>query len=264
MERALRDGAGALGVVLDDGQVARLLDYLESVLDWNTMVNLTAVRDPVAAVERHLLDSLSLVPVWHAVAGEAPPARVLDVGTGGGFPGAPLAVAWPQARVLQIDGTGKKVKIVNDSLIRAAIDNSVALQCRGAELPARRPDTRQGFDLCVARAVGPAPTLLQEMARLVKPGGYVLLMKGPAPPEDELAAAREMARRRELREIPPLRTGLPDGERGLALIYRGEMQPPRPRSGRYRERRAAAAAHRDRRRSRSAGGGPPAPSETGP
>lgn len=224
-ERALRDGAAAVGVALDDGQVERLLAYLAAMLDWNAKVNLTAVREPAAAVERHLVDSLSLVPIWHELAGEAPPRRVLDLGTGGGFPGAPLAVAWPDARVLQIDGTLKKVRIVNDCLNRAGIANASAFQCRGAELPGRKPDARHGFDLCVARAVGPAPGLLDELWRLTATGGLIFLMKGPEPPEDELAAARDMARRRHLVELPPHATGLPGGQQGLALVYRSEHRP---------------------------------------
>ena len=229
MERALRRGAESLGIALDDAQVAQLLAYLAAMLDWNEKVNLTAVREPVAAVERHLVDSLSLVPLWRALAGEAAPVRVLDLGTGGGFPGAPLAVVWPKARVLQIDGTGKKVKIVNDCLIRAGIKNATAFQCRGQELSARRPDALHGFDLCVARAVGPAPRLLEELSKLVAPRGYVILMKGPEPPAEELAAAREAAKRRNLVELPPMPTGLPGGEQGLALVYRGQTEAPKRR-----------------------------------
>jgi 16S rRNA (guanine527-N7)-methyltransferase len=239
-EAALRAGADALGVSLDDSQVERLLAYLEAMLDWNTKVNLTAVREPAAAVERHLVDSLSLVPVWHAVAGDAPPRRVLDLGTGGGFPGAPLAVAWPSARVLQIDGTLKKVKIVNDCLNRAGIANASALQCRGDALPAMKPDAKHGFDLCVARAVGPAPKLLEELWKLTATDGVIVLMKGAEPPEDEIAAAREVAARRHLVELPPHRTGLPGGQQGAALVYRSQHRPserPKPTKPQGRWRR---------------------------
>src|SRR5215510_726345 len=136
---SLVEGARALGVALDGAQAARLDAYLDAVLDVNRTLNLTSVRDRGDAVVRHLLDSLSVVPAWHALAGPAPPRRVLDLGTGGGFPGAVLAVAWPESRALLIDGTGKKARAVADCLARAGIGNAEALQARGTDLPKLRP-----------------------------------------------------------------------------------------------------------------------------
>ncbi len=228
-DHLLRDGAARLGVALDEAQCAQLLRYLEALLEWNEKINVTAVREPAAAVERHLVDSLSLVPVWRAVAGDAPPVRFLDLGTGGGFPGVPLAVAWPGARALLIDGTGKKVRVVADCLARAGIANAEALQCRGHLLPRERPGLRGGFPLVVARAVGPAPALLREIAPLLARDGVALLMKGPEPPADELREAADVARETGLAVLPQRTSGMPGGDRGSVLVFRRARAPQRRR-----------------------------------
>jgi 16S rRNA (guanine527-N7)-methyltransferase len=215
----LIEGAKALGVALDAAQVARLEAYLDAVLDVNRTLNLTSVRDRGDAVVRHLLDSLSIVPAWHALAGASPPSRVLDLGTGGGFPGAVLAVAWPSARVLMIDGTGKKARAVASCLERAGVANAEALQARGADLPKLRPAARASFDLCVARAVGPAAELVRELAPLVAAGGRVLLMKGPNTAADEIADGEREARRHGLVAELARSAGVPGLERRLLLVY---------------------------------------------
>jgi 16S rRNA (guanine527-N7)-methyltransferase len=216
----LEQGAAALGVALDPAQRAQLLAYLDAVLEINKTLNLTSVRDRGDAIVRHLLDSLSIVPVWHAVAGAAPPRRLLDLGTGGGFPGAVLAVAWPSAHVLLIDGTGKKVRAVTQCLAAAGITNADALQARGANLPKLRPITRGAFDLCVARAVGQAEALVREFAPLVAPGGRVFLMKGPNTSADEITAGDREARRTGLVAEASQTSQVPGLERRLVLVYR--------------------------------------------
>lgn len=178
------------------------------------------MRDRGDAIVRHLLDSLSVVPIWHAVAGAAPPRRILDLGTGGGFPGAILAVAWPKAHVLMIDGTGKKVRAVTQCLAAAGITNAEALQTRGADLPKLRPISRGAFDLCVARAVGQADALVREFAPLVAPGGRIFLMKGPNTPADEIAAGDGEARRAGLAPEASQSSQVPGLERRLMLVYR--------------------------------------------
>jgi 16S rRNA (guanine527-N7)-methyltransferase len=178
------------------------------------------VRERGDAVVRHLLDSLSIVPLWHATGDGAPPGRVLDLGTGGGFPGAVLAVLWPQSRVLMIDGTGKKVRAVATCLARSGISNAEAFQARGADLPKIRPAARGSFDLCVARAVASADVLVREFAPLVAPGGRVFLMKGPNTGEQEIAAGEREAKRRGLATEPPHATDVPGLERRLVLVYR--------------------------------------------
>ena len=204
---------------LDAPTAARLLAYLDAMLEINKSLNLTSIRDRDDAIVRHLLDSLAVVAAWHAVAGPAPPRSVLDLGTGGGFPGAVLAAVWPTADVLLVDSTGKKVRAVAQCLAAAGIDNAETLQARGEQMPALHRETRGAFDLCVARAVGPADQLLRELAPLVARGGRVILMKGPNTSPDEIAAGEREAKRQRL-VVEPIRTAdVPGLETRLLLVY---------------------------------------------
>jgi 16S rRNA (guanine527-N7)-methyltransferase len=206
-------------VSLDAAQLARLDAYLDAMLEINKSLNLTSVRDRDDAVVRHLLDSLSVVPAWHAVAGAAPPKRVLDLGTGGGFPGSVLAVAWPTSCVTMVDSTGKKVRAVAQCLKTAGVANAQTLQARGEQMPTLHRDLRSAFDLCVARAVGPAAGLVREFAPLVARRGYVLLMKGPNTSPDEIAEGEREAKRQGLATFPARTADVPGLERRLVLVY---------------------------------------------
>lgn len=178
------------------------------------------MRDREDAVTRHLLDALSLLPIWREITKTGSPRRFLDLGTGGGFPGAVLAVAWPASKSLLVDSTGKKVKAVAGALADVGITNAEAFQCRGEQMPALRPQALRKFDLCVARAVGPADVLVREMEPFVAPNGLLLAMKGPEPPAEEVAAAARDARYRKLDVLPARHTDVPGLERRTVLAYR--------------------------------------------
>lgn len=190
------------------------------MLEINQTLNLTAVRDREEAIVRHLLDSLSVLPAWKAIAGTAAPRRFLDLGTGGGFPGAVLAAAWPESRSLLVDSTGKKVRAVADALAAAGIANAEPFQCRGEQMPALRPQAVGRFDLCIARAVASADVLVRELAPFLAPGGFLVAMKGPEPPADEVAAAERDARRLRLEPRPRRHSEIPGLERRTFLVWR--------------------------------------------
>jgi 16S rRNA (guanine527-N7)-methyltransferase len=212
--------AAGLGVTLTPDQGTALLRYLDVILEINRGINLTAVRDREDGVVRHLLDSLSIVPVWRELAGTAAPRTLLDVGTGGGFPGAVLACVWPEAKCLLIDGTGKKVRAVADALSAAGIGNAETMQVRASQLPALRPDTRGAFELATARAVAPAEELLRETRHLIASRGFLFAMKGPEPPREEIVAGEAEARRCGLNPLSPRTTNVPGLERRTVLVYR--------------------------------------------
>lgn len=212
--------ARELGAELSEEQARRVLAYLDRILEINLSLNLTSVRDREDAVVRHLLDSLSVVPVWKALSGRDAPRRFLDLGTGGGFPGAVLAAAWPSSKALLIDGTGKKVRAVADALLVAGISNAEAFQARGFQLAKLKPETHHGFDLVVARAMGQAAEIVREVAPLLTRGGVVLAMKGPEPPADEVAAADREALRCGLEPEAAHRTAVPGLERRTVLVWR--------------------------------------------
>lgn len=212
--------AAGIGAQISEEQAARMLAYLDRVLEINQSLNLTAVRDREDAVVRHLLDALSLVPLWREVTKSDQPRRFLDLGTGGGFPGAVLAVAWPASKALLVDSTGKKVRAVIDALAAAGITNAEPTQCRGEQMPTLRPQSLGKFDLGVARAVAPADVLVREITPFLGPRGVIFAMKGPEPPADEVRAGEGEARRQHLEVLPARHTAVPGLEARTVLVYR--------------------------------------------
>jgi len=173
-KRRLDDGAAEMGVQLDEAQVDLLWRYGHMLRERNEHVNLTSIVSPEGILTLHMLDSLSVV----SHLGDA--RTVVDVGTGGGFPGVPLAVACPEREFTLIDGTQKKIRFVSESIEQLDIRNARALAARAETLP---PD--QVFDVVVARAVSSLAELVHNAGRLVAPNGRLLAMKGRLS-EDEI------------------------------------------------------------------------------
>jgi 16S rRNA (guanine527-N7)-methyltransferase len=171
----LIDGARALGLSLDPAQAARLTAHLDLLDDWNTRMNLTAIRERPAQLTKHVLDSLSVLPRLHG-------RRIADVGSGAGFPGVPLAIVDPDRHYTLIESTGKKCRFLEHVRDALELANVEVVQARAE---AYRPETR--FDTVVARAVGPVADLVRQAGPLVAGGGRLLAMKGRYP-EEELAA----------------------------------------------------------------------------
>ncbi len=169
LESRLSAGLGKLGLTLEPGQVAALSALAAELADWNTRVNLTAIRDPADVVDKHLLDSLAVLP-WlrgHTVA---------DVGSGAGFPGLPLAIADPERRYTLIESTGKKVKFIRHVVERLALPNVEVLQGRAEAL---KPSP--AFDTVISRALGSLSDFVRVAGHLARRGGRLLAMKGKVP-----------------------------------------------------------------------------------
>jgi len=171
----LDQGLAALGLALPAPDRERLLAYVRLLAKWNIAYNLTAVRDPLEMVTRHLLDSLVIVPHLHG-------ARVLDVGTGPGLPGIPLAVARPELAFTLLDANAKKTRFVVQAVGELALKNVEVVQSRVENY---RPS--RIFDTVVSRAFASIADMLAHARHLCAPGGRFLAMKG-AYPEEELEA----------------------------------------------------------------------------
>ena len=196
-------GARQIGFDLDQSQLDILWRYAHMLRERNAHVNLTSIVSWEGILTLHMLDSLSVVP--HL--GDA--KRILDVGTGGGFPGIPLAVACPDRDFTLIDGTQKKIRFVAEGIAALDIRNARALAARAENFAGR------DFDVVILRAVGTLDEVLHNTARLVGPNGRVLAMKGRLP-EDELAAVPRPWRA----EVTKLRVPGLDAERHLVSISR--------------------------------------------
>jgi len=159
----LADGLRALGIDLSSAQQARLLDYVNLLHKWNSAYNLTAVRDPADMVVRHLLDSLSVLP--HVQATE-----IIDVGTGAGIPGIPLALALPDLQVTLLDSNGKKTRFAKQAALELGLDHVKVVQARAEQYRNVSPQV-------ISRAFASLPDMLEVAGHLLAPGGRMLAMK---------------------------------------------------------------------------------------
>src|SRR5204863_7218191 len=148
----LADGLAELGVRLDPAQLGTMDAFVRLLLAWTAAINLTAIREPVAVAREHMLDSLSVVPLLAGMAN----ARILDLGTGGGLPGIPLAIALPKARVLLVESIGKKAMFLRAAVEALGLQDRVDVATARAEDVARGSD-RGTVDVVTVRAVGSIP-----------------------------------------------------------------------------------------------------------
>lgn len=161
--------------------VPRLLQLVDELLRWNRHHNLTAITDPAEAIEKHLVDSLTLRPLL--TGGE----RLLDLGSGGGFPGLPLKIVCPELLVVSVDAVAKKIAFQRHVVRMLGLRGFEPLHIR-AEALADRPPYASGFDLVVSRAFAALPSFAALALPCLRPGGRVVAMKG-AEGERELEEA---------------------------------------------------------------------------
>ncbi|MFP4324141.1 MAG: 16S rRNA (guanine(527)-N(7))-methyltransferase RsmG, partial [Anaerolineales bacterium] len=162
-----------LGVHVAPEAVAGLARYQALLLDWNQQMNLTAITDPAAIAVRHFLDSLSVLTLPNLPA----QARLIDLGTGAGLPGIPLAIMRPAWRVHLVDATGKKITFLRTVINALGLQNASAEQAR-AETLGQAGDYRATYDLVTARAVAHLPVLAEYMLPLCAEDGLCIALKG--------------------------------------------------------------------------------------
>jgi 16S rRNA (guanine527-N7)-methyltransferase len=169
--------AAEQGVALTDDQAQRLIGFARLLAKWSAVYNLTTRREPAEILTHHLLDSLAVVPfVQRYAAGGA--ARILDVGSGGGLPGIPIAIALPELRVTVIDAVAKKCAFMTQAKVELALGNLDVVHARVERFRA------DAFDCIVSRAFAALADFVSLTRHLLRPGGVWLAMKGALPAEE--------------------------------------------------------------------------------
>ena len=193
------------GMDFDDDKKDKYISYMEKILEKNQSVNLTAITERDEFIGKHYIDSL-LCAGSKEFAGSK---RIVDVGTGGGFPGIPLAIAFPERDFVLLDSLNKRIKIVKEAARDSGIENISAFHGRAEDF-ARNKDMREKFDLCVSRAVAHMSTLCEYCLPFVKVGGCFIAYKGPEC-EEEIEEAKKaislMGGRIDRTEVPEIQSG---------------------------------------------------------
>lgn len=172
--RLLDAGCGELGIILTEKQKEQFFKYFELLTEWNKVMNLTAITEMPEVVTKHFVDSLLVVKVLDGIRTET--YSCIDVGTGAGFPGIPLKIAFPQLQITLLDSLNKRVGFLNTVIQELGLTGIQAVHGRAEDF-GRDKEYREQFDLCVSRAVANLSTLSEYCLPFVKQGGSFLPYK---------------------------------------------------------------------------------------
>lgn len=202
LDEQLAQGCSQLGLLVSAETQRKLINYVALIAKWNRVHNLTSVRDSAKMVSAHLLDSLAVAPHLEA-------QTVLDVGSGAGLPGIPLALLWPHARVTLLDSNHKKAAFLRQALIELGLDNADVVSDR---VESWQPPRK--FDLVISRAFSDLAEFLRLAGKQGNAHGTIAAMKGVYPDEELTQISPEY----KLRVVVPLKIpGMP-AERHLVLL----------------------------------------------
>ncbi|NLL72220.1 MAG: 16S rRNA (guanine(527)-N(7))-methyltransferase RsmG [Clostridiales bacterium] len=166
-----KKGLEDLSIILDEHQVKQFLDYYELLINWNKVMNLTSITDFTEVITKHFLDSLSIVKIHYPKSD-----KILDLGTGAGFPGIPIKIAFPNTQIVLMDSLNKRVNFLNEVIDKLKLDKISAIHGRAEDL-GKDPSYRDGFDICTSRAVARLSVLSEYCIPFLKKGGYFISYK---------------------------------------------------------------------------------------
>lgn len=223
MENLAREALSLFNIHLTGRHLLALTTYERELLEWNQRFNLTAIRDVESIRVKHFLDSLSCVLAWKA----NPPQRLVDVGTGAGFPGIPLKILYPAMQLTLVESVGKKVKFCQHIVDTLGLENVTVIHARAEDL-GQKSEHREGYDWAVARAVANFNVLSEYLLPLVKVGGTVLAQKGESGPAEAQSAEKAMSLLGgKLRKLTPVNLPGVADDRYLVLVDKVAATPPK-------------------------------------
>jgi 16S rRNA (guanine527-N7)-methyltransferase len=227
MENLAREALALFNVHLTGRHLLALTTYERELMEWNQKFNLTAIRDVESIRTKHFLDSFSCVMAWKA----APPLRLVDIGTGAGFPGIPLKIIYPTMRLTLVESVGKKAKFCQHIVDMLGLENVTVIHSRAEDL-GQKTEHRESYDWAVARAVANLNLLSEYLLPLVKIGGTVLAQKGESGPAEAQSAEKAMKLLGgKLKKLIPVNLPGVADDRYLVLVDKVAATPPKyPRS----------------------------------
>lgn len=185
-EERLNRELDQFSIKLENNQMNQFYKYFEFLVEWNKVMNLTAITEQNEVITKHFVDSLALIKAMKEI--EDKEYSVIDVGTGAGFPGIPLKIAFPQLNITLMDSLNKRVKFLNEVIEQLGLERIQAVHSRAEDL-GRDKEYREKYDLSVSRAVANLSTLAEYCLPFVKVGGCFISYKS-GKIEEELTAAK--------------------------------------------------------------------------
>jgi len=220
-QQRLAAGAAGFGISLDAGQLDRFTLFIDELKKWNRRINLTAITSDREIVVKHLLDSLTLATILLP-----PHGRLLDIGSGGGFPAIPLAIVYPELDITSVDAVGKKITFQRHVGRLLGLGNFTAVHARAEALAATEPAS---FDRIVSRAFSSIQLFARLAYPLLRPDGIIVAMKGREGEREATAADAELAEMGlAVSEVRALHLPGDDAVRTLISIRHARKLPAAP------------------------------------
>lgn len=219
-------GLNDLGIQLNDLQKQQFITYYELLIQWNELMNLTAITEFTQVLEKHFLDSLSIVQLL-----TPNQENILDMGTGAGFPGIPIKIAFPHIKITLLDSLNKRINFLNEVIGQLGLNNTEAIHGRSEDL-GQKKEYREIYDICVSRAVAKLSSLSEYCLPFVRIGGCFIPYKS-GNIQEELTMSERALQILGARIEKVTNFNLPgtDMERTLLLIRKTKLTPGKyPRS----------------------------------
>ena len=166
-----------LNIELSDIQLEQFYKYMNILIEWNKFINLTGITEPEEVIKKHFIDSLTVLDKVEK------DASIIDVGTGAGFPGIPIKIAFPDTKIVLLDSLNKRIKFLNEVIEKLELQNIETIHGRAEEF-GRNKNHREKYDIAIARAVAPLNILLEYLMPFTKVKGKCLCMKGSSSEEE--------------------------------------------------------------------------------